>query len=178
VDAPDRTLLGSVAEANFVANLKGARESLGLSQSDLAARMRGLGFSGFYQTTVSRLENGERPVRLGEAIGFATALHQSLDALLVPEELARWMDRILADIYWLGERASRFLAARDDLQKTREGLATTIAEAERLGYVANKDAGVGSLEHELSRAQLELESVTIEQLLRMERVNDGVDPEA
>jgi len=54
----------------FGENLKYVRERQSESQTGLATKMANLGFP-FHQTTVSRIEVGERPVQLGEALALA-----------------------------------------------------------------------------------------------------------
>lgn len=61
VDNPEVTLARRVRER---------RETHGWSQSDVAARMRHLGF-GWHQTTVSRIEAGTQPITLNEASALA-----------------------------------------------------------------------------------------------------------
>lgn len=76
-------------EANetwFVRNMKARREKLGISQTDLATRMKERGFP-FHQQTVQRIEQSEnpRPVRLGEALAISQILEEPLSALLQSE---------------------------------------------------------------------------------------------
>ena len=53
----------------FGENLKFSREKMGESQTGLAKKMADLGFP-WHQTTVSRIELGERPVQLVEALAL------------------------------------------------------------------------------------------------------------
>lgn len=64
----------------FGENLRIQRETVGLSQSDLAGQMAELGFS-FHQTTIRRIETGERAVRLGEAHALAQLVETSVTEL-------------------------------------------------------------------------------------------------
>lgn len=57
------------------------RESLGMSQGRMAMKMIEAGWEKFYQTTISRIEKNERPVRLGEALAMAEILDVSLEVL-------------------------------------------------------------------------------------------------
>lgn len=59
------------------------REEKGLSQAELVKRLRDSGWSNVHQTTISRIEKGERPVRLGEARAIAEALGVELTQLLL-----------------------------------------------------------------------------------------------
>lgn len=54
-------------------NLRRIRESLDLSQQDIAQRLTDLGFR-FHQTQVAKIERGERAVRVNEWIAIAEAL--------------------------------------------------------------------------------------------------------
>lgn len=55
------------------ANILRSREWLGMSQHDLVAALRIHGVS-WHQTTVTRVERGERPVRIDELPGVLTVL--------------------------------------------------------------------------------------------------------
>ncbi|OAV78100.1 hypothetical protein AYO52_13635 [Dietzia sp. 111N12-1] len=44
--------------------------------------MKERGFDAFHQTTISRVEKGERPVRLGEAVAFADIFGRPLESML------------------------------------------------------------------------------------------------
>jgi transcriptional regulator with XRE-family HTH domain len=96
---------GAVEEANFIANMKELREAQGWSQGELAKRMRDAGWSGFHQTTISRIEKGERPVRLGEARGIADALGTLVGPMLLADEIGeRWreLDEAVARLREIG----------------------------------------------------------------------------
>lgn len=56
------------------------RGAAGLSQSELAGLLQESGLN-WYQTTVGRTENGQRPLRFSEAPYIAEALGVSLDVL-------------------------------------------------------------------------------------------------
>lgn len=53
-----------------------------MSQAELVHRLREQGWTNVHPTTISRIENGERPVRLNEAIRIASILKTT------PEEMA------------------------------------------------------------------------------------------
>ncbi len=67
-------------EADFAENIKRWRERKGLSQDALAQQMADLGFP-FHQATVYKIEKGERPVRLVEAMALSALLDQYLFGL-------------------------------------------------------------------------------------------------
>lgn len=77
--------LGSVdnenmGDDNLVVNMRAAREALGWTQARLAEEI-GKDIPGFSQSAVSRIEKGERDVRIREAKCIARAFGTSLDAL-------------------------------------------------------------------------------------------------
>jgi transcriptional regulator with XRE-family HTH domain len=53
--------------------LRAARESAGLTQRQLAASMTTAGY-GMHQTTIAKIEAGERPVTVGESAALARVL--------------------------------------------------------------------------------------------------------
>ncbi|MDN5688753.1 MAG: helix-turn-helix transcriptional regulator [Brachybacterium sp.] len=80
---------GAIEEANFIANMRRLREENGWSQGELAQRMQGAGWTEFHQTTISRMEKGARPVRLGEARGIAGVLGTLVGQMILDEPAAR-----------------------------------------------------------------------------------------
>lgn len=76
---------GSDDEANFIKNMQILREQNGWSQGEFARRMQAEGWTSFHQTTVSRIEKGERPVRLGEARGIAKVLGTITSQMILPD---------------------------------------------------------------------------------------------
>lgn len=69
-------------EVNLRKNLKAQRELLGLTQAELAQRATEMGLKGFHQTTVARIEKGDRPLRAVEAIALARVLQISVEFLV------------------------------------------------------------------------------------------------
>ena len=85
----------------FAENARRQRERLGLTQADVAASLQELGLSGFRPTTVSRIEKGDRSVKLAEAIRLAKVLGTSVATLASPtddllngleQSMRRWRD--------------------------------------------------------------------------------------
>lgn len=98
----DRTGAMSSAqkELNFVRNMKRLREAQGLTQGQLAARMtKEFGWEGFHQTTISRIEKRERPVRLSEAGGIAGALGVDMWQMLLPDEASKHLSNLESSIH-------------------------------------------------------------------------------
>ncbi|MGO3392601.1 helix-turn-helix domain-containing protein [Glutamicibacter arilaitensis] len=87
-------------ELNFIRNMKRIREAQGLSQGQFAARMtKEFGWDGFHQTTISRIEKGERPVRLGEAAGIAEALGVEVWKMLLPDDASKQLANLESSIH-------------------------------------------------------------------------------
>ena len=72
-----------VDDALFAANIVSIRERAGMSQAELARRLNSLGWDSVYQTTISRIEKGDRPVRVGEARLIARALNVELSTMML-----------------------------------------------------------------------------------------------
>lgn len=98
-------------EANFAKNMQRLRGRRGWSQGEFARQMQAAGWTSFHQTTVSRIENGTRPVRLGESRGIAEALGSTVSQMIQPSDgletlraLERSIERtqeIRQEIYYL-----------------------------------------------------------------------------
>jgi transcriptional regulator with XRE-family HTH domain len=88
---------------DFARLVTARRQELGLSQTEVARRMK-VRIGGWFQQTVARTESGDRPVRLDEAVALADALEMPLvfsaDALTdlanVRTELAEASTRLAA----------------------------------------------------------------------------------
>ena len=93
---------GAREEAQFIKSMKRIREELGWSQGDLARAMKDAGWNGFHQTTISRIEKGERPVRLGEARGIATALGALVGQMILPGSGAKAVRDL--ELTWISVR--------------------------------------------------------------------------
>jgi transcriptional regulator with XRE-family HTH domain len=90
VRKPDESPEWTADERRFVQNMRRLRAARGVSQTELARRVSALGVPGFHQQTVTRIEAGDRPVRLNESTAIAAALGTDLEQMLVdptPEAL-------------------------------------------------------------------------------------------
>ncbi|WP_017793461.1 helix-turn-helix domain-containing protein [Leucobacter salsicius] len=76
-------------DANIGANVKKARERLGLSQSEVARLAHDSGMTGFHQTTIARIEKGARSLKAAEAVALARILETSIEYLAESAETAR-----------------------------------------------------------------------------------------
>lgn len=89
---------------NFVAQMQARREANGWSQTEFAKRLSAQGLR-FHQPTVQRIERGERPLKLTEAITIAEVLGTRLEVMLraasvpmVYDELAEFLRPSAFDI--------------------------------------------------------------------------------
>jgi transcriptional regulator with XRE-family HTH domain len=82
-------------EQRFAANLRLLRERQGMSQVRLAQEMAGRGWP-WRQQTVTRLENGQRMIRFGEATALASILGVRLDRFTRPVSEAIEVEKIRA----------------------------------------------------------------------------------
>lgn len=95
-----------VTDAHFGRMVQEYRELRGLSKTEFASKLREVGLTNFHPTTVTRLEKGERPAKLGEASVIAKVLDASLDDLVtVPWE--PW-EYITKDAEEYGDRAEDY----------------------------------------------------------------------
>lgn len=102
-------------EAAFVERLRALRESNGWSQSELARRAQEAGLS-FHQPTVQRIESGERPLKLSEALTLSTLFGIQLESSLGDPRNATLLHAVLRaekDRDALHAAALSFLAAQD-----------------------------------------------------------------
>lgn len=67
----------------FGLEVQAQREDKGWSMTEFASMLSEAGLKNFHPTTIGRLERGERPVRLNEAVVIAKVLGSALDDLVV-----------------------------------------------------------------------------------------------
>ena len=114
------------AEQRFAANLRILRERQGVSQVKLAQEMAVRGWP-WRQQTVTRLENGQRMIRFGEAIALASILGVSLDRFTRSVSEALEVEKIRATSARIRESCEAVAAAVChllDAQRTAERLQT------------------------------------------------------
>lgn len=105
----------------FGGRVAGLRKSQGLSQEAVASRMREHGHD-WHQTTVSKVENGQRPVVLEEAYDLALSLDRHLRDFLAGE----------SSEHEETGRAYELAAARlEEARRTLEDAQRRVEEAER-----------------------------------------------
>jgi transcriptional regulator with XRE-family HTH domain len=71
-------------DTHFAANMTRLREAAGISQAEMVHKLREEGWTNVHPTTISRIEKGERPVKLNEAARIAAVLGQDLPRMLAP----------------------------------------------------------------------------------------------
>lgn len=69
------------ANDTFVKWLRASREATSLSQQHVADALKPLGIS-LHQSQVAKIERGERPLRLDEAVALASLFGATVDAAL------------------------------------------------------------------------------------------------
>jgi len=155
-------------DARFALNMQRTRERYGISQADLIKRLKDSGWTNVHQTTISRIEKGERPARLGEARAIARALNVELNQLM----LAPGSSKLAARISWqrgrvrdarqtISEAAILFFDERFILQEVvneilEMGVVPTPVPDDPMSF--SSLASTGTVEDELALAIEQLES--------------------
>jgi transcriptional regulator with XRE-family HTH domain len=109
-------------DKEFASNMKRIREMQNMSQGELARRITDLGVEGFHQTTVSRIEKGERLVRLGEARHIARALGRPIEHLLTPHSEIEPIERLDTDLKRLSELRNSIPKALQEYESLSESM--------------------------------------------------------
>jgi len=119
-------------DRRFAENFRAAREQAGLSQREVADRMRERGYA-YHQQTIVRVESGSQSPRVGEATALAAIVDRTVDALTRPPELAREAQEILAAARAIRQRSREMtvLARRQDDDTAR--LRRLLDDARRSG---------------------------------------------
>lgn len=73
--------ISSQTDMIFARRLRIVREASGLTKQQVADAMTAAGFAQVHRSTVGKIESGDRPVTIGEAVALAAALGASLAAL-------------------------------------------------------------------------------------------------
>lgn len=120
----------------FRINVKSQREALGWNQATLLSKLHELGYDSFHQTTLSRIEKGVQPPKLGEAIAIAKALNTKVSALLVPQDTFSTIQNFAEDVAHLRRGWLELRMAIDKIESFREitphSLASAREELERI----------------------------------------------
>jgi transcriptional regulator with XRE-family HTH domain len=139
-DAPGRNKLPPLPgeadpDAVLARRLRELRETARLTQRQLADRMTGAGYQ-MHQTTIAKIEAGQRPVIVGEAVALARIIGVDL-AALVTEPAA-------PDSRELANAKAALAAAERDVDSQRH-------------QVAERAAILASAQEQLDRAQAALQ---------------------
>jgi transcriptional regulator with XRE-family HTH domain len=138
-------------DANFAANMVRLRTEAGLSQADFVQKLRtadlGVRWSDVHQTTISRIEKGERQVRFSEAYYIASALGTTPGAMLVPPQKADIKQEMAKLIAEVAESYSVAAAGAYRLVKARRRLRSVIEDARAIAERDDDGRLRGEVEH-------------------------------
>jgi transcriptional regulator with XRE-family HTH domain len=84
------------ADSIFARRLRAVRNQAGVTQKQLAGRMAARGHK-MLQSTVAKIESGERPVSIGEAVQLAEVLGVDLGELITERASDPVRDRVLQE---------------------------------------------------------------------------------
>ena len=121
-------------EGTFRRGVRTWRELHGWSQTELAQRMGDRGFP-FHQATVYKLEDGQRPTRLAEAVALAEVLEVPLTNLIgpdAPERVAR---------FELARAARRVKEAQGEVEQWQAEVEQAVKEREAAAARYNELVG-------------------------------------
>ena len=133
---------GAEEEMHFIASVKRIREELGWSQGELAKRMSDSGWEGFHQTTISRIEKGERPVRLGEARGLAKALGALVGQMILPDEESKTLRDLELSVMRVEQAAKDLAYSAHDLLGQQTVLEHDLIDATEVSVSDSADSWV------------------------------------
>jgi len=123
-------------DAWLAANVRDARNRVGMSQGELGRRMKALGWP-WSQQTVARTEDGARKVSAGEAAAVAGIFSTSVDRLLMPgrqASLLALLDAVTARALTAWEEAAEW---GGELLAAQRQLAVTVKEAAASEFAAD-----------------------------------------
>jgi len=80
-------------DREFVDQVRVARARAGWSQQRLADALKEAGYDRIHQTTVARIENGERRVTIGEALHIAALLDFHIEGVKHDQEVETLRNR-------------------------------------------------------------------------------------
>lgn len=128
---------GSVKDL-FRRRMREVREQAGMSQVELARRMAAQMGSRVDPPTITRMENGERAVRIQEAVAAAAALEVPLDELL--RLGGTNAEARIATVRFSLERAENELAVMEgEVERKREYLSALQEELDELEDQADRE---------------------------------------
>lgn len=119
-------------ELRFREALGELRRERGFSQGELARHMVAAGWTDFHQTTISRLEKGTRPIRLGEARALARVLGTDVSYMITWSEATKLLNRFWTD---LNETERAYAQARDQVRHWEDARSSLRYSAHHIGEV-------------------------------------------
>ena len=122
----------SAQERSFASQLRRLRTDGGWSQDQFAERLRAFGLAHVTQSTISRIENAQRPVRLAEAQAIASILGVPLSAMTDPDERMEMLRLISVNVRNMSSSSSRFYALGREIAYNRQSARETLRELDRL----------------------------------------------
>ncbi|MCZ4278602.1 helix-turn-helix domain-containing protein [Rhodococcoides yunnanense] len=137
-DNPDPLDGPAVTDARFAINMQRERERAGLSQADLVRNLREGNWQTVHQTTVSRIEKGERPVRLGEAMSIARALRVDLRHLLLEPDDAKVMASLDSAVKGLDGSYVAIVNRTDVWHSLRDSVENLLTTARASGHAEDE----------------------------------------
>lgn len=146
---------GDEDEKAFIRSMKRLREDRGWTQADLAREMTDLGWSGMYQTTISRMEKGERPVRIGEARGLAKVFGVTVGMMIAQPESSKPVEALKNSVLKLDDVRGRLIGdIEEHFVFSQVLLPKEISDVENCGYESWADDDMrASIENFLARAR-------------------------
>lgn len=145
------------AEQRFAANLRLLREGQGISQVKLAQEMAARGWP-WRQQTVTRVENGQRMIRFGEAMALASILGVSLNRFTRPVSEVIEVEKIRAASARLHESCEAVVAAVCRLLEERR-------TAERLQVLNAQVQGDDFVEVALVPLRMQMKECTLDNVI-------------
>ena len=153
-------------------NVRRYREMAGLSQADLAAHMNRAGISSFHQTTVARVERGERSLRVAEVVALAQIFETSMDRLAESSDTAK----VRGALRYLSDAERNFSEAAEDLIRARHNAFAVLDENYPLDESGNQPEDLWlRTDAELSLGELLFEQVEDYDLVRRARSLYGIE---
>lgn len=143
----------SAADQQFVQTMKRMRQERGWSQTDLAKALKERGWGVARQAIVSRIEQGEREVRLGEAYLVAQVLGMSVESMAAPDEVHLLLRSLDSDADQVRHEAEAVARGQDALRRRVDHLRSDVARAE--AYLADQEGSPhrGAIQRALDTAK-------------------------
>lgn len=128
----EQHLVYKAEESQFIENVQRLREAKGWSQGELARQMANDGWDGFHQTTISRIEKGQRPIRLAEARALARILGSQVGLMIAPAREADALEELALNIGHMRIARRRIWNEVETLEQYRFSLGLLIEAVEKI----------------------------------------------